>query len=102
MCQFCFGHVLDSVCACLCGANRAYLVCDCWACSNSGFVRSLGLIVFFGFDLFLFRSERSPLRNIWACSNVGLVRIFWIWFILFAERAKRAQLTRKLLGLLKF
>ena len=36
-----------------------------------GFVRILGLIVFFGFGLLLLRSERSersPLGNFWACS----------------------------------
>ena len=45
-----------------------------------GFVLSLGLIVFFGFDRILWseRSERSPPGNFWVCSYFfNLVSCFY-------------------------
>ena len=38
-------------------ANGAHWIRDFWICSNSGFFRSLGLIVFFKFGLLFLRSE---------------------------------------------
>ena len=71
-CEFCFDCFLELVCGCLCEANGAHSVRDFWICSNSGFVHSLGLFVFFRFDLVFLRSEqseRSPLGNFWVFSN---------------------------------
>ena len=70
-----------------------------------GFVRMLGLSVFFGFGLLFLqskRSDRNQLGNFWVYSNSGFVPIFWIWFIVFAEWAKRSEPTRKLLSLFEF
>ena len=81
--------------------NGTHPVQDFWVCSNSGLVRRLGLIVFLRFGLlFLWskRSEWSLLENFWVGSNFKFVQIFWIWLVVFAERA---ELTRKLLGLLE-
>ena len=38
----------------------------------------------------------------WVCSQFGFNCNFWIWFGAFAEQAKRAQPTRKLLDLFEF
>ena len=95
---------------------------------NTLLTRSLALLVFFGFGLLFLPSERNPLGNFWVWSNSGFVRIFWIWFVVFAEStrelsgsfelwvcskfgfvcilwiwffvfAERAEATQKLLGL---
>ena len=47
-------------------------------------------------------NEAHSVRDFWVCSYFGFDCIFWIWFVAFAERAKRAEPTRKLLGLFVF
>ena len=113
-----FDCFLDLVCGCLCGENGTHSVRDFLVCSKFGFVRifricfvvfavrakrlefiwkSLGSFVFFRFGLYSQseRNDQSSLGNVWVCSNFGFVRIFFIWFVVFAERAKRLELLRK-------
>ena len=40
----------------------------------------------------------NPLLLDHQSSKFGFVSVFWIWIVVFAERAKRAERTRKLLG----
>ena len=65
----------------------------------------LWLLLGFGFWLFLRSDWNLPgsrilsLFEFWARSWLGFVCIFWIRFVVFAERAKRAEPTPKLLCL---
>ena len=94
------------------GFLRIFWIWFVWVCGASeaseahseilGFVPILGWFVFFGFGFLFLRSEQneqSPLGNFWFCSNSEFVRIFWIWLLVFA---KRAEPTRRLLGLFLF
>ena len=58
--------------------RSSHSVRDFWV-SNSGFFRSSGLIVFFGFGLLLLRNEQSLLGKFWVCSNSGFVRNFGLF-----------------------
>ena len=82
-------YFLDSVC-CFCGVSEASGAHS----ETFGFVRILIFFRFFGFGLLILRSERSPLGNFWVCSKFGFLQIFRIWFVVFAERAKRVETTQ--------
>ena len=61
--------------------------------------------MYFEFGLLFLRSEQSEpsvLGNFWVSLKFAFVRIFWIWFVVFVERAERTEPTRKLLGLFEF
>ena len=85
--------------------SKRSLLSNFWDCLNSGFVRSLSWFEFFGFGFFVSAEPTCKLLDFFdvlVYSKFRFVRIFWIWFVVFAERTKRAEPTRKSFGAFKF
>ena len=64
--------------------RKRNLLGNFWVSSNSGFIRNLGLFVFFKFGLLFLRSERSEqslLGNFWVCSKFAHIFCLFITFI---------------------